>query len=93
MVLSFNAIILALLTLYVIWMAWSEHQKETASTATLTPDQRKRFDAAYVFAQPASEYDADLQPHAAIAQRARIRKAIAIVLLIAVAFLILYRGL
>ncbi len=93
MVLTFNTLITALLTAYVIWMAYSEHQKEKASASSLSPDQLTRFNEAYVFAQPASEYETDLQPHAAVAQRARIRKAIAVVLLIAVAFLILYRGL
>ncbi len=91
--LSFNAIIILCLVLYVIWMGYSEHRKETASTATLTPEQQARFNAAYAFAQPAAEYDADLQPHAAIAQRARIRKAVALILLVAVAALILFRGL
>ena len=91
--LSFNTLILVALTLYVIWMAWSEHRKEQASTRTLSPDQLDRFNAAYAFAQPASDYDADLQPHAGVAQRARIRKVIAAVLLVAVAFLVIYRGL
>lgn len=93
MMLSFNAIITMLLVLYVIWMAFSEHRKEQTSAATLTPEQLSRFNEAYVFAQPAAEYAKDLQDHAAVAQRARIRKAIAVILLIAVVLLILFRGL
>ena len=91
--LNFNGLIIIALTLYVIWMGWSEHRKELTSTATLTPEQLDRFNAAYSFAQPASDYDTDLQPHAAIAQRARIRKAVALILLVAVASLLLFRGL
>ena len=93
MVLTFNSLITIVLTVYVIWMAFSEHKKEQTSARSLSAEQLDRFNAAYVFAQPATDYDQDLQLHAAIAQRARIRKAIAIFLLVAVAALILFRGL
>lgn len=90
---SFNAIISVIMAVYLIWLARSEHKKEQTSAATLTPEQLKRFDQAYAFAQPAADYPDDLQAHAAIAQRARIRKVIAAILLTAIVFLILFRGL
>ncbi|MEX3016677.1 hypothetical protein [Gymnodinialimonas hymeniacidonis] len=91
--LSFNAIITLCLVLYVIWMAYSENAKEKASEAKLSPDQLKRFNDAYTFAQPAQEYPNDLQDHAAIAQRARIRKVVSAVILGAVVLFVLLRGL
>ena len=93
MYLSFNAIIMICLILYVIWMAYNEHAKEKASTAKLSPDQQKRFNDAYVFAQPAREYPGDLQDYAAIAQRARIRKAASAVILGAAFLYFLFRAL
>ncbi|MBF9043448.1 hypothetical protein HKCCE4037_08925 [Rhodobacterales bacterium HKCCE4037] len=93
MYLSFNAIILACLVVYVIWMAYTENAKEKASAERLSPEQLTRFNSAYRFAQPAQDYPDDLQDHAAIAQRARIRKWTAAVILGAVVLLLLFRGL
>ena len=93
MYLSFNAIITLCLILYVIWLAYSENAKEKASEARLSPDQLKRFNEAYSFAQPAQDYPSDLQDHAAVAQRARIRKTISAMILGVVILFVLLRGL
>jgi hypothetical protein len=92
MTLSFNAILLALLVAYSIWMGLSEHRKEQASTAGLSGDQKRRFDEAYSFGRPNDEYPDDLRAHAAIAQKARIRKATAVIVLLAVPIIVLFRG-
>lgn len=92
MTLSFNAIVLFLLFVYGLWMGYSEHRKETASTKSLSEAQKRRFDEAYSFGRPNDEYPDDLRAHAATAQRARIRKGAALVIVIGVPLLLLFRG-
>lgn len=92
MTLSLNAIILALLVAYSVWMAWSEQKKEQASTAGLTDAQQQRFAEVYSFGKAKEEYPEDLRAHAAIVQRARIRKGTAVVIWVVVPLVILFRG-
>ncbi|MBO6602573.1 MULTISPECIES: hypothetical protein [Paracoccaceae] len=92
MMFSFNTVILILLTLYVIWMGFSEYRKEKTSAASLNDAQLKRFNEAYTFGRPPEEYADDIRAHAVLAQRARIRKTAAIVILIAVLFIFLFMG-
>ncbi|GAA5073094.1 hypothetical protein N0B44_15145 [Roseibacterium beibuensis] len=92
MTISFNTIVLLIMTIYVIWMGLSEHRKERASEAGLTESQRQRFSELYALSRANADYPEDLRAHAAIAQRARIRKGAAVVILAAVIFIILFRG-
>jgi len=92
MTLSLNAIILALLVAYSVWMAWSEQKKEQASTTCLTDAQQQRFSEVYSFGKAKDEYPEDLRAHAAIVQRARIRKGTAVVIWVVVPLVILFRG-
>lgn len=93
MTLSFNAILLILLVLYALWMGYSEHRKETTSAKALSDAQRKRFTETYAFGRAPEDYAEDIRAHAVLAQRARIRKGAAVVILIVVPLLILFRGL
>ncbi len=92
MTLSFNNIITLALSLYVIWMAWSENRREKASEQTLTAEQLKEFNDIYSVTRPTTEYPAALQPHAEIAQRARIRKVVAAIILVAAVFALVFIG-
>ena len=90
---SLNALILFLLVIYSIWMGYSEYRKEQASTDGLSSAQKQRFDETYSFGRPNDEYPEDLRAHAAIVQKARIRKGTAIIILVAVPLVVLLRGL
>jgi hypothetical protein len=92
MTLSLNTIITFALSPYVIWMAWSENQREKASEKTLTAQQLKTFNDSYSMSRPTTEYPSALQPHAKIAHRARIRKVVAAVILTAVLFAFIFIG-
>lgn len=93
MTLSFNAIILILLMLYALWMGYSEHRKEKASADALTDTERQRFTDTYSFGRAPEEYPDDIRAHAVLAQRARIRKVAAVVILTVIPLIILFRGL
>ena len=92
MTLSLNTIITVALTLYVIWMAWSEHRREKASERTLSAQQLKDFNESYSMSRPTTDYPRALQTHAKIAHRARIRKVVAVVILAAVVFAFTFIG-
>ncbi len=90
---TLNAIVFMALILYVIWMAVTEHRAERASAATLTSDQRRAFDGTYALWRENADYPAELRAHAAVAQRARIRKGAACVILAFVLVYFLLKGL
>jgi hypothetical protein len=71
MTLSLNTIITFALSLYVIWMAWSENQREKASEKTLTAQQLKTFNDSYSMSRP----DHRLPKRAATARQDRPSRA------------------
>lgn len=90
---TLNAVVFIALILYVTWMAVTEHRAERASAASLTADQRRAFDSMYALWRENADYPAEFRAHAAVAQRARIRKGAAFVILAFVFVYFLFKGL